>query len=71
MTIKQIKNPYVISFSTFSKTWMVTYRYLIQDEIKFSFICTARDREIAKEIASLLNKATSVLSSETCGAHPR
>lgn len=55
---KKIKNPYVVSYSKYSNGWVVMFRYLIADKIKFKVVCTASDEGMARKIAKLLNNET-------------
>lgn len=57
MTSKQIENPYCVTRSKRSMTpWLVSYRYLIADNLKFKHVCSAFDRKTAEKVAKLLNK---------------
>lgn len=53
---KPIKNPYVASYSKYSHAWVVMFRYLICDKIKFKVVATASDEKTARLLARLLNK---------------
>ena len=53
---KQIKNPYVVSFSKYANGWTVMFRYMINDKIKFKVISTSTEKAHAEMIARALNR---------------
>lgn len=63
---EQIKDPYVAAFSKFSKSWNVTYRFLIKDKINFTHVCSCPNNPTARKIATLLNKDLAARQDVSC-----
>jgi hypothetical protein len=55
---KPIPNPYVAHYSKFGRNsgHCVLFRYLIGEQIRFTFVADTQDSKMAKKIARLLNK---------------